>query len=196
MIIGISGYIGTGKSVVARHLSERHGFTVLPLADALKQEVLKRFPLTLAAILAIPRPFDKQGKIVVESSEMRRAVYVEKPPGIRELLQEYGTDVRRADDPEYWVKRWLVTYGSLGKPHVVVPDVRFPNEARMVTELGGYLIRVLRPGHGAPASRHASEQEPSWRVHALIDNDGTLEDLADTVDRLLLRWPPTPPSAS
>lgn len=180
LIIGISGKMRAGKDAIASRLTANWGFTALPFAESLKRELQQRMPRTIRAIhdmQAIHAHGCDSGDVAACIREM---VYVTKPPGMRELLQEYGTDVRRADDLNYWAKRWRQ---ELPAGDVVVPDVRFPNEARAVLDAGGILWRVERPGTAATAS-HVSEMGlddwPWW--HAVIRNDNTLESLYRSVD--------------
>jgi hypothetical protein len=59
------------------------------------------------------------------------------------LLQWWGTEYRRAQDPDYWVQKMYE-----GIPPTVdvalVTDVRFPNEADSITQRGGYTVKVER----------------------------------------------------
>ena len=66
-------------------------------------------------------------------------------PEIRKLLQWWGTELRRAEDPNYWVKK--AEQDALAQERrgfvPVFTDVRFPNEADMIKDHGGVLIKVL-----------------------------------------------------
>lgn len=178
MILGIAGPKRSGKSAVALHLVTRWGFTHISFADALKQDVLRLFPRTIEAIIGLsqyhagrePRPRD--------------LVYDTKPLGIRELLQEYGSEVRRGDDPDYWTNRWLAAISAARPTHVVASDVRFLNEYRTVRQIGGKIIRVERPGLDVPPDDHVSETEslrlPAYDV--VVANDGSLVDLHARID--------------
>jgi hypothetical protein len=190
VLIAISGAIGSGKSAIAEHLAAR-GFAVVAFADALREEVLARLPKTLEALHDVERTRDYYGDCTAPDACIRRMLYETKPRTFRALLQEYGSDVRRADDPDYWVKRWAQSVSSIaaGRPvgecHVVAPDCRFPNEARTVREMGGALWKVERPGYAG--SGHVSETALAhwFDYDAVIVNDGTLLDLHAQVDRLL-----------
>lgn len=68
------------------------------------------------------------------------------PPG-RKLLQFIGTEAfRRNVDDLYWVKRATKTIDELPRDTqvVFVPDVRFPNEADYIRQIGGEVWRVER----------------------------------------------------
>ena len=72
-------------------------------------------------------------------------------------MQNFGTEVRRGDDPNYWVKQW-VTKIKACKTNIVVDDVRFLNEAHAIKANGGYIIRIQRSDITQIAS-HQSETE-------------------------------------
>lgn len=59
------------------------------------------------------------------------------------LLQWWGTEYRRSQNPNYWVDK--LRSQLLGLSGVsIVTDVRFYNEAELIRELGGFNIRVTR----------------------------------------------------
>jgi hypothetical protein len=69
--------------------------------------------------------------------------------------------------------------------HIVCDDVRFENEAHMIMELGGVMLRVIRPD-AATTGTHASEGGlDGFQFTATIRNEGTVEDLHAKVDRLM-----------
>jgi hypothetical protein len=59
------------------------------------------------------------------------------------LLQWWGTEYRRAQDPDYWVNK---LFSSIPKDLdiALITDVRFPNEAGGIEERQGYLVNVQR----------------------------------------------------
>jgi hypothetical protein len=121
----------------------------------------------------------------------------------REYLQNYGTEAHRdVFGSNFWVDAVLpLTYEFAGyvdeadammlpawqnnflredQPTVadicVITDVRFPNEAERIKDLGGQVWKIHRDGSGA--GEHASEQElPGELIDMVIDNNGTLDSL-------------------
>lgn len=196
-LIGIGGAIGAGKDVLAEHFVRRHGFERVGFAAVLKDEVARRLRRTLAAHLCQTYgPMVADGGAVVSlatleeslqdpargalvDAEIRRRLWVDRDPVTRALLQEYGTEVRRADDPDYWVRAWAAR--TAGLPRVVAPDVRFPNEASAIRAAGGWLLEVRRPGY--ERAGHESETAGAGIAWDLaLDNDGTTEALIAKVE--------------
>lgn len=60
------------------------------------------------------------------------------------LLQRLGTEVYRAKDPNIWAHAAYWTIHEQQPLVAVVSDVRFPNEAQMVKDMGGALIKCVR----------------------------------------------------
>lgn len=171
-IVGISGKAGAGKDTIAECLVKSYGYTRIGLADALKNEVVSKFPLTLRAILGEHMADADLGEVVGGRT---------KPLALRRLLQEYGTEVRRADNPMYWITRYIKALRACQTP-VVTPDVRFPNEAEVIAMYGGVIIGVLRPEQSREAEGHASEAwagSASWS--RTFVNHGSIEDLHSQV---------------
>jgi hypothetical protein len=89
-------------------------------------------------------------------------LFSQKPPAARALLQNFGTELRREFDrrPDYWVMKWAEVARAEIKQgnHVLVDDCRFLNEADMVRELGGKIVKIVRDD--IPANDgHRSETE-------------------------------------
>ena len=87
----------------------------------------------------------------------------EKDPA---LLQRIGTGVYRVRDPTFWIN--ILSYMMCNDPPtmLIIPDVRFENEAVFVRRVGGYLVHLRRcDADGTPyvcpdrPSDHPSEQE-------------------------------------
>jgi hypothetical protein len=100
----------------------------------------------------------------------------------RHMMQTLGTEWGRACiHPDFWVmiaraetQRIIANGGS-----VVIDDVRFPNEAAMIHDLGGELWEIDRPGityDGGHSSEGGLEYITPDRV---IINDGTIAALKD-----------------
>lgn len=101
----------------------------------------------------------------------------------REFLQKLGTAVRNEVHPDFWTRALFIR--EKDNQNLIIPDIRFPNEAKIVKDHGGILIRIERPGAGAGAhiSETALDSYKGWDI--VIDNVGTLEDLYNQVKFLM-----------
>ena len=98
---------------------------------------------------------------------------------VRRLLQGYG-QFKRYKTPNFWVDKWEEELSNREYEKVVVPSVRFPNEALRIKDLGGLLVKVVRPG--IVVDHDPSEISMNgWVPDYIIQNDGTLKELAEKV---------------
>ncbi len=116
----------------------------------------------------------------------------------RQYLQNLGVGAREVFGTNFWVDQVLpvdprkrgVIWSSdvLGPPKWgVVTDVRFPNEAERVLDLGGEVWEVVRPG--LESDGHASEIPlPRELVTRTIENNSTIADLELRVSHALHDW--------
>jgi hypothetical protein len=100
----------------------------------------------------------------------------------REYLQKYGTEAHRdVFGQNFWVNVCLPEGFIHAAQVVVVTDVRFPNEAERIHELGGHVWQIIRPSKDE-RDAHASEQPLDERlIDGIIHNDGNLDDLKKSV---------------
>jgi len=172
-VVGVSGYARSGKDSVARVFVSRHGFTRAAFADALKELACRTNPIV--------SPDGRRLASLVDEIGWDRAKT--EVPEVRGILQRLGKGARDVLGEDIWVDTLFRQHA--GASRLVIPDVRFPNEAAAVRGRGGRVVRVVRPGVG-PANGHISEtalddDEPD----AVIVNDGSLEDLAGEVDKFM-----------
>lgn len=190
LLIGLCGLTDSGKTTVARRLVEAHGFGRVGFGDALKDEVacILRRPLKayLRAIRPDLRTRDDLGGIEEAQWDqyLYAALWETRDEFCRTLLQAWGTELRRAETPDYWVRAWEQRIVTLTR--VVNDNVRFVNEAEAIRRLGGFLVKVTRVGYGPVSGSHRSEDALSeWADFDFsLKNDGDLTDLAAETDRI------------
>jgi len=194
MVIGICGLISSGKDTIADYVIKNHTFHKISFADKLKDSVSAMFSWNRELL---------DGK-TNESREWREKVdtYWTSETGRtitpRLVLQEFGTEcMRNGFYDGIWVS--LTKKKIIENPHMnfVLPDTRFPNEAKMLYEIGGEVWRVKRGNDPAwfseyqelgvePTDVHPSEW--AWaqtKFKHIINNDGTITELKDQVRDLL-----------
>lgn len=195
LLIGIVGFARTGKDTVGNYLAEQHGFTRLASADLLRDVLYGANPfieIHRGAIAGLGDVYRESVRLqaIVDDIGWERAKL--EYPEVRRLLQDLGTEgVRRVLGADTWINETLRRAAAIAGP-VVITDTRFPNEAALTKQAGGVTWRVDRPGVGA-LNDHASERHiMTICVDAVINNDGTLEDLYARVDAELAKLKPAP----
>jgi ABC-type dipeptide/oligopeptide/nickel transport system ATPase component len=179
MIIGLVGYKGSGKTtacnIIKKHLDD---VVQINFKDALIEEIKEKFPDLLEAIRE-----NEEAWSFEYGSDFDWSIddlFIVKPPLVRTLLQNYGTNVRRADDPGYWVQKWvdnfIAAHGVLN--NILTDDVRFLNEAESIKLYGGILIRLERTDL-EQTDTHQSETEQKE-----IECDYTITCGAGELDKL------------
>lgn len=129
MIVGITGRAGSGKDYLFAHLARKYPAQRFALADMVRKEIEEA--------LHVP---------AYEATPLWSKPY---PPEIRRLLQWWGTDLRRNEDDQYWIRKARVALAPyIDSPIMVcITDVRFPNEVSLVREMEGKMVRVNAPAH-------------------------------------------------
>lgn len=180
MIVGMTGVAGSGKDTVARYLAEHYGFAVVSFA----------MPLYLAVSAITDMCLDD-----LYDREIKEATipWLGKSP--RELLQSLGTDWgRRMVSEDIWIKIAMHRAKEIADEggNVVIPDVRFDNEAMAVRLAGGENWLVERPGvHscvGATADHESEKGISKILVDSTLLNDSSIEALRAQADRSLVQY--------
>jgi hypothetical protein len=118
------------------------------------------------------------------------AVEFAAPRSPRWIMQQWGTEYRRAQDTDYWRFKIVRRIGSALYVHrtsaIVITDVRFADEAETVKDLGGEIWQVQRPGYGVSHQAHPSETTGAEFAPAqVIDNSAGLPELLERVREAL-----------
>jgi len=169
-IIGLVGFKQVGKSTAAKYLEDKYGFTRHNFKDAMVQEIKDNFPNLIE-------------ELEIHYNLSTPQLFIQKPPLMRALMVNYGTDVRRKDDPDYWTRQWVK---NLVTQKTVADDVRFLNEAAAVKIEGGIIIRLTRSDIPTGGD-HASETEQLEIVadHTIECDPGDHESLYRALDDII-----------
>lgn len=195
-LVALTGLAGSGKDTVADVLVQTHGFIKLAFADALRAEVAAAFAIDVAHLtqretkehpisaLALDRCLDPafvkcMGMLFWKAGLSPQLMSV--PRSARQILQWWGTEYRRAQDPDYWTTQAdnaIYTHQRAGHTRFVISDCRFDNEAAMVRLLEGAIWQVVRPGIEPVPGAHISETEGNqFLPHVLLGNTGDIRHL-------------------
>ena len=148
MLIGFIGKMGSGKTTAADFLVDSYQFTKHNFKDGLNAELRELYPDIL----------DHFRRCYGWTEETDILSVKPAPKETRQLQQKHGTEVRRGQDKDYWVKKWIHKYQNMFSDNVVVDDVRFFNEVEAIKNMGGIVVRVERDDI-KDTGDHASETE-------------------------------------
>lgn len=191
-IIGLAGRAGAGKDTCADFLAARYQFTRLAFADALRLEIQEGFwadpALFSIDLKELPTPALAIGRCN-DAQFIKRMVALginpAEPRSARQIMQWWGTEYRRVQDENYWTKRLTQTIDQLcfeGRNRFVITDVRFPNEAHALKQLGGKLWLIRRKSAELTEPTHESERLIDRLLPDLIlRNDDSLTALGLSV---------------
>lgn len=157
MIIGICGFIGSGKDTVADYLVNIHEFRRESFASALKDSVSAVFGWDRTMLEGRTKQ-SREWRDQIDLWWADRLNIPQLTP--RWVLQQWGTDVcRQSFHDDIWIAS-LENKLRNSQDDVVISDCRFPNEITAIRRAGGCVIRVVRG------------IEPAWYQDAINVNQG------------------------
>ena len=199
MIIAISGLIGSGKDTVADYLVNLQEFRRESFAGNLKNAMCEIFGWDREMLEGRSKSSREWREQVDEWWAERLGIPHLTP---RWILQHVGTDVIRG---HFHDDMWLASLeNKLRKTddNIVISDVRFRNEVKMLKSLGAVCVEVTRGprplwfeyalyGESKKLDTLAIDRsEYDWigtEFDATLDNNGSLDDLYKQVEALIGR---------
>lgn len=208
MLIGFSGKAWVGKTTAAKYLEKEHGAIRLSFAAEVKREV-RDFLLSVGILCPSEylygqkekdkKIFFKPRKIVENPSYeylqflkdfIKKYAYYDGQEWVyftgRQLLQWWGTDLRRKQDEDYWINQ--IPWDALASDRLYVfDDVRFPNEFKAIAERHGLLVKIIRPNVPEEVRYdHSSETAlDAFKFHCEIMNNREVENLYVALDIII-----------
>ena len=195
MIIGICGFIGSGKDTVADYLVNFHEFRRESFANTLKDAVAAVFGWDRTMLEGRTKEAREWREQVDPWWAERLAMPTLTP---RWVLQYWGTEVcRRSFHDDIWIAS-LENKLRMSKDNVVISDCRFPNEIQSIRDAGGKIVWVQRGelpdwydtaieanlGHNYAVQdlkmRKIHASETAWvgtNFDTIIDNNRSIDDL-------------------
>jgi len=208
MIIGVCGFIGSGKDTIADYLTNFHGFRRESFANSLKDAVAQVFGWDRTML----EGRTKQAREWREQVDPWWAERLNMPNLTpRWVLQYWGTEVcRKAFHDDIWIAS-LENKLRNSTDDIVISDCRFPNEIKSIKNAGGIVVRVVRGAepewYNDAADMNAGDRcmnyaiakerikklgihasETAWvgtRFDHTITNDSTIDDLMTKIKDLV-----------
>jgi len=208
MIIGICGFIGSGKDTIADYLVNTHEFRRESFANTLKDAVSSVFGWDRTLL----EGRTKEAREWREQPDVWWSERLGKTITPRWVLQQWGTEVcRKSFHDDIWIAS-LENKLRHSKDHVVISDCRFPNEIKAIKNAGGVVVRVKRGDEpdwydAAVSANRGPDGNATWslsrlkleqlKIHAsetawvgtqfdhVLTNNSTIDDLFKQVDLVL-----------
>lgn len=188
MVIGFAGRCRSGKTELAK-ICEANGYQKLYFALPLKQlcadildisiDELNRaknegIPIQITIGEDVCQILSEETDIPLETTkELCNGKYIET---VRDMLQFIGTDYIRRYDKDWHINKIREMINE--NTNYVIDDVRFPNEKKMIEDLGGDCWFVTRTTL-ENVSNHESETSIKWKdcFNKVIINNSTLNEM-------------------
>lgn len=176
-IIGICGRKYNGKDTIADYLVKTYGYMKVSFGDPLKRALKEIFGFN-----------DEQ---LWGSDKEKRDKFWNVTP--REMMQFIGTDCLREKMKKSYINNigdniWVMSMQRYIRNNpskkIVIPDVRFTNEADMICEMGGQIIRVVRDNIES-VDEHISEKQGEHIIEDCFVKNDTLNQLYCDVDDII-----------
>jgi len=208
MIIGVCGFIGSGKDTIADYLVNFHGYRRESFANSLKDAVSMVFGWDRTML----EGRTKQAREWRERVDPWWAERLDMPNLTpRWILQYWGTEVcRKGFHDDIWIAS-LEHKLLNSRDNIVISDCRFPNEIKSIKQAGGMVIRVVRgpepEWYRDAADMNAGEHCMNWmlaktrmdklKIHAsetawvgtkfdhVLTNDDSIDDLYAKVQAII-----------
>lgn len=195
-LIALTGFAGAGKDTAADALATHTGFIKLAFADPLRNEIAQAYQLrshesellTNRATKELPTArlaltecdsFGFIGAVARATSATVDAAWLQAPRSPRQIMEWWGTEYRRAQQPTYWTNKMALRVKDLvrmGHRRLVITDCRFENEAACVRRMGGFIWQIIRPEADLAAAQrqHRSVNDgreflPTQKIHNNLD---------------------------
>lgn len=203
MIIGICGFIGSGKDTAADYLVQEFGFRRESFASTLKDAVASVFGWD-RELLEGRTKAAREWREQVDPWWSARLNMPNLTP--RWILQYWGTEVcRNGFHDDMWIAS-LENKLRKSTDHVVISDCRFPNEIQAIRQQQGRIVWIQRgelpwwhdiavranQGHVVAqqtlVSHNIHASETSWvgtNFDLVIDNNGTIDSLYQQLKNLV-----------
>jgi hypothetical protein len=186
MIIALTGAKGSGKDTVAdlliaQYQSQWKTVHRLAFADPIKRMVQHIFKLDNRT----NEQYDKFKRSTLDVFDTDKIMCSVEG---RHVVREIGMMMRNYNEKQFndYIEERLTSVAFTTNQVFVITDLRFDNEYTLLRRWGAKIIKVDRPGYEYDG--HITERGfDDHLVDYVINNDGTMNDLTDAVQDLIIK---------
>jgi hypothetical protein len=190
VLVAVLGRKRSGKDTFSDYIIQKYGFIKYSFADPLKKGIQAFFNLSNEQL------YDEKLK---ETIDERWGVTP------RTLFQVIGTDIfqhtiksflpeLKGEPRKHWVILFKEWYLDLMQKNpnllVIISDARFLHELTEIKELGGIIIKIIRPLSENNGDSHQSEKEiddiPEELINYKIKNDSSLDAFYQKINEIII----------
>ena len=190
-IIGFSGRKRCGKSSLSQFMKEKYHAEIITVAQALKELCCELLDIPTVQELNIQKDANvvifvdnnnleqqkekwvgilqktlqtnELGHIKIIQDVVNMLLTPNNPPTVRDVLQIVGTNIIREIDINWHTKKLQENILNSKKTLIFVDDIRYPNEKKVIEDLGGETFFIMRPDLSHDISNHSSENSLVWQ---------------------------------
>jgi len=161
LIIGMAGRKRSGKTTVSNILT-KHGFEIGGHINETMVDMTKVL-LDYAKINYTSEHFegDKKEDLILKVRDISFSA--------RDLMRAFGKEFRDALHEDLFISLWLEKCRHI--PLLISQSCRFPNEAKIIRDMGGFIIRLRAPHDNDFLSERERMYEPEIEGDVEIFND-------------------------
>jgi len=172
-IIGLLGRSRVGKDTVAEYICKEAtpaGYQIIRLSYPLKKAACSLYDFTMDQ---------------VESSS-KEAIDPRWGKTPRETIQSLTTYMMDYMGHDFFSRKLFDAYDqSMYSQHIIIPDIRYPNDIHEIRKRGGIVIKVVRPNN--PIQHSFENHIDALEGDITITNDRGVDDLHREIKRYLIK---------
>lgn len=193
MLIGVHGVSRSGKDTCCEYLQDTYNFEIRSFGDKMREIAYETNP-----IVGCRSELTWDEDIKAEIHEAVPVYYADlidsigyeaakdQYPEVVSFLQRFATEgLRECVDNLFWVK--LATRDLVSGQSYCWKDTRFPDEGDFIRSLGGFVIKIERPGYGPVNDHKADRSLEDYDFDFIINNNGSLAHFYAQIDTMMDR---------
>lgn len=186
MIIGLMGKKQSGKDTAAAYLVKEHGFERRAFADPGKKYLASVLDIPLWEIEKLKNDSNSRVAIGWFRDNTHSTVTLHYNSLVfRQYMQNFIENAKLTFGEDVWANATLPVDGFYGGRAIVLSDCRFQVEVDRIKELGGYIVKIMRPSTEDQDHHRSEVEQLSIKPDRVLLNNRSVEFLYEEVNLML-----------